>query len=217
MTRRLHRAAVPAIVLTSALLLSGCSTPPWDQPQFRKTSPSASAASSTPASASAAPSHTPEVIPTITKIHNDLEEGSASHVLKAGDLTVKVTYWSTLAMNEWTPSADKPLSVSLSAVPAAGSKNGVYLTEATLNVSVAGAKGAGLPAPRSETDHASVSPGYEVVSPYSYGQTFIVSAVASTAASLTFTFTYSLIEETTPTSDIYAKQTAVDTLTVALQ
>ena len=67
-----------------------------------------------------------------------------------------------------------------------------------------------------QTDTSAVSPGYLVLSPYSYSQTFNVGAVPADTAAVQLQFTYDFLVQTTPTSKEYAKQTASDTLTVAI-
>jgi hypothetical protein len=47
-------------------------------------------------------------------------------------------------------------------------------------------------------------------------QTFNVGEVPAEATSVTLQFTYEYLVQTTPTSNEYAKQTATDTLTVAI-
>ncbi|MFX5602990.1 hypothetical protein ABTD90_20800, partial [Acinetobacter baumannii] len=55
-----------------------------------------------------------------------------------------------------------------------------------------------------------------VLSPYSYSQTFNVGEVPAEATFVTLQFTYEFLLQTTPTSSEFAKQTASDTLTVAI-
>lgn len=61
-----------------------------------------------------------------------------------------------------------------------------------------------------------MSPGYLVLDPYSYSQTFNVGPVPPEATFVTLQFSYDFLVQTTPTSSEYAKQTATDTITVAL-
>jgi len=154
-------------------------------------------------------------VATITPIVNELATGSARHSLAAGDIAMTVDYWSTLSMDRWTPDAAKPISFSL--VTSLGHDEGqaVYLSRVTLNTAVFGPLGA-LPAPHPSGDQATVSPGYLVKSPYSYSQSFVLPAIDPTATSVTLTFTYELLLQTTPTSGEYAKQTATDTVTIAI-
>ncbi len=184
-----------ALALGVAAALTGCGPAPWDP------------------NPTAEPSGTSTAVP--TPMPNDLSTGSTQRELVAGAVAATVDYWSTLSMDRWTPGAIKPVSLNMTTTvtPADGQK--VYLQRATMIA---------LPSTASETlapldpqiDAATVSPGYLVLSPYSYSQTFNVGPVPEEATSVTLQFTYDFLVQTTPTSSEYAKQTATDTLTVAL-
>lgn len=184
-----------ALALGVAAALTGCGPAPWDP------------------NPTAEPSGTSTAVP--TPVPNDLSTGSTQRELVAGAVAATVDYWSTLSMDRWAPGAIKPVSLNMTTTvtPADGQK--VYLQRATMIA---------LPSTASETlapldpqiDAATVSPGYLVLSPYSYSQTFNVGPVPEEATSVTLQFTYDFLVQTTPTSSEYAKQTATDTLTVAL-
>jgi hypothetical protein len=200
---RLARFAAAVVIGATAVVgLAGCGTAPWDQTQFNTNA----------ASPSVVPSTTPA---TITPIVNELATGSTQHQLQAGDISLTVNYWSTLNMGEWTPAANKPISFSM--VGTLGSDQGqqIYLSRVTLTPSVDGPDGA-LSAPQALTDQAPIAPGYLIKNPYSYSQTFIIPAVDPAATSMTLSFTYEILLQSTPTSSEYAKQTAYDQLTIAL-
>ena len=55
-----------------------------------------------------------------------------------------------------------------------------------------------------------------MLAPYSYSQTFNVGEVPADATFVTLQFTFEFLVQTTPTSNEFAKQTASDTLTVAI-
>jgi hypothetical protein len=194
-TPTLRRAAA-AVSLVSALALSGCGAAPWAQPDASPT-------------ASSTITEAPQPVP------NDLSTGSTRRALTAGPLSISVDYWSTLSMDKWTPGVLKPVSLSLvsSITPNDGQK--VYLQRASMTAT---------PASRTETfeplaaqiDSATTSPGYLVLDPYSYSQTFTVGPTPEGATHVTLEFTYEFLVQTTPTSTDYAKQTATDTVTVAL-
>ncbi|MFB2599485.1 hypothetical protein ACEXQE_16960 [Herbiconiux sp. P17] len=192
-------------VLTAALVtgLSGCGTAPWDQPGFNT-------ASATPTKSS-----TPTPTATITPIVNELATGSTQHELKAGDISLTVTYYSTLSMDQWTAEANKPLSFSMSGKLGTDQGQKIYLSRVSLTPAVNGPKGS-LPAPAPLTDQASVAPGYLVKDPYSYSQTFVLPALDPAATSVTLSFTYEILLQSAPDSTDYAKQTATDHLTVAI-
>ncbi|GEB95751.1 hypothetical protein PFZ49_00850 [Microbacterium lacticum] len=183
-------------VLTTALTLSGCGAAPWAQ---GTDGPSPSASSTA----------VPEPVP------NDLSTGSTQRTLTAGAVTATVDYWSELSMDKWTPGALKPLKLSLvtTITPSDGQK--VYLQRATM-VAVPGNAAGALAALDPQIDQATIPPGYLVLSPYSYSQQFTVGAVPDEATFVTLELTYDFLVQTTPTSTEYAKQTATDTLTVAI-
>lgn len=192
--RRVSRILAAATVI-SALALSGCAgVLPWDQP-------------------SGSPSPSTTTVP--APVPNDLSAGSTARSLAAGAVSVSINYWSTLNMADWTPGALKPVSISLitSVTPNDGQK--VYLQRASM-VAVPGTLDTTFDPLSPQTDQSTVAPGYLVLDPYSYSQTFNVGPVPAEATLVTLQFTYDFLVQTTPTSSEFAKQSASDTLTVAI-
>lgn len=181
-----------------ATLLTACGPAPWAGDSGEPT-PSSSTTST----------------PVATPVPNDLSGGSTERELTAGAVTATINYWSTLRMDRWTASAVKPISLSMvtHVTPDDGQK--VYLQRATMT---------GVPANSTETfapldaqvDQSTVSPGYLVLAPYSYSNSFNVGEVPADATYVTIQFVFDFLVQTTPTSTEYAKQTATDTLTVAI-
>jgi hypothetical protein len=203
----LIRRPLAAIAAGAALLLaSGCGTPPWET----------AAASASPV-ATATPSETvlPTPTPTRAKVKNDLSRGVAKHTLDAGAIELKTVYYSTMPMAQWTPQASKPLTLSLTASFPGGYKQDIYLAEVDVRIDVAGPEGPLTP-PAPIVDAATVSPGYLVKKPNSYGNVFTVPALTEGAQSVTLTFTYQLLAPSKPGSKVYTKQVATDTVTVAI-
>lgn len=196
------RIAGVALALAGALTLSACGTAPWDQSRFNTETPTPTSTRST-------------AVPTITPIINDLASGSAHHVLQAGDIAITVDYYSTLSMDQWTAAANKPLTISLTGQLGNEQGQTLYLNRVTLTPSVEGPEGA-LPAPAPSVDQSNSGQGYYVKSPYTYQQTFILPALDPKATSITIDFTYEFLLQTAPASNDYAKQTATDTLTIAI-
>jgi hypothetical protein len=205
MIRKSWKKAVACAALGTALAvtLSGCGTAPWAV---------GTTSAATPTKTSTA---TPTPKPTIESIINELATGSAQHQLVAGDAAITANYWSTLSMDQWTAEANKPISFSLVAALGTDQGQGVFLSRVSLVVAVSGPTGS-LDAPAALTDQSSVAPGYDIKSPYSYSQTFILPAIDPSATSITLSFTYELLIQTTPTSATYAKQTATDQITIAI-
>jgi hypothetical protein len=197
MSRPARTIALAAAAAAIVLGLAACGTPPWQQ-------------------AGAGGDSTPTPTPSrIVPVHNDLQTGSTKRTLQAGDIKLDVNYYSTLDIGQWYADADKPLSFSATASLGSDQGQAVYLSKVTISTTVQGPKGS-LAAPGQISDQASVSPGYFVKTPYSYGETFVIPPVDKDATSVTFSIVYELLLQTTPTSDAYSKQTASDTLTVAL-
>ncbi|MCU1445731.1 hypothetical protein [Cryobacterium sp.] len=179
--------------------LSACGTAPW-----AGLSTDAATAGGTP---------TPKA--TIAAITNDLATGSAQHTITAGDAGLTVDYSSALNMGEWTAGANKPISFTVSAALGTDDGQAVYLSKVSVIPGVTGPDGA-LEAPAPLIDESGLANGYFMKAPYSYGQTFVLPAVDSNATSITLSFTYELLIQTTPTSSTFAKQTASDQLTIAI-
>lgn len=188
-------AASIAVVLS----LAACGTPPWE-----------ANATGTPTPTATVP--TPQ--PTVDTVVNELATGSTERVLTAGNITLTVDYWSTLSMDQWTADANKPLSFSAVAV-LEGGDNRIYLSKVSVVTAVRG-DGVQLTSPDPLADNSNVAPGYFISSPYSYSQSFVLPPIDAAAESVQLTITYELLLQTTPTSTEYAKQTATDTLTIAI-
>ncbi|WP_431796598.1 hypothetical protein [Microbacterium enclense] len=197
---RFSRTALGVIGAGAMLLaLAGCGAPPWAQ-----------------GGGSTAPAPVPSasVVPVPAPIPNDLSSGSTEKSVTAGAIAATVNYWSTLPMDRWSPTALKPVSISMvtTVTPDDGQK--VYLQRATMTAVPGNATQSFSPlAP--QTDQAN-PPGYLVLSPYSYSQTFNVGEVPAEATFVTLQFTYEFLLQTTPTSSEFAKQTASETITVAI-
>jgi hypothetical protein len=191
------RFAALSVAAGLVLTLSACGQAPW------------SALSTDGATA------TPTAKATIAAITNDLATGSAQHVVTAGDVNLTVDYSSTLNMGEWTAGANKPISFTVSGALGTDDGQAVYLSKVSVIPGVSGPSGA-LDAPAPLIDESDQPNGYFMKAPYSYGQTFVLPAIDPAATSITLSFTYELLLQTTPTSSTYAKQTASDQLVIAI-
>lgn len=203
----LTKAAASALVLTATLLLAGCGTAPWNEPQFTK-------------GHSASPTTTPRAAATASAVPhagapNDLAEGSLHRTLQAGDVRLTVTYWSTLPTTSWRADVDKPISLSLSGASTTDPALPLYLSQAALHVTV-DRRGGTTRQLAEQVDRATTSPGDAIRSPASYGQSFIIPAVDADATGLTLIFTYDVLEQTAPTSTTFSRQTGIDTLSIPI-
>ena len=197
-----------AVAASAALLLTaaGCSTPPWEE---------AAAGASPAAVPTPVATVQPTLAPTRAKTKNDLSRGVAKHRLDAGAIELKTVYYSNMPMAQWTPEANKPLTLSLTADFPEGYKQDIYLAEVDVRMDVAGPDGP-LASPAPVVDQATVAPGYLIKKPNSYGNVFTVPALPADAQSVSLTFTYQLLAPSKPKSKTYSKQVTTDTVTVAI-
>ena len=200
MRMRTMRLAAATAIVSAVVVLSGCGPSPW---ALQSPTPSA------PAPSSSAP------VVVAPPVENDLSSGSTQRDLTAGAVKAAVNYWSELRMDRWTPNAVKPVSLSLVTTITPNDGQKVYLQKATMLAVPANATET-FPALDPQTDEATVKNGYLVLKPYSYSQTFNVGQVPESATYVTLQFTFDFLVQTKPKSDEYAKQTATDTVTVAI-
>ena len=199
---RRGRAALGVIGAGAMLLaLVGCGAPPWAQ----------GGGQATPSSS---PTASASTVPVPAPVPNDLSSGSTEKKVTAGAIAATVKYWSTLSMDRWTATALKPVSISMDTTVTPNDGQQVYLQRATMTAVPGNATQSF--APLTPQVDQSNPPGYVVLSPYSYSQTFNVGEVPAEATFVTLQFTYEFLLQTTPTSSDFAKQTASDTLTVAI-
>ena len=191
--------------LVAGVMLTGCGAPPWqvDDPEPNPTATVSASPTATP---------TPSASP---KIKNDLAKGSAKSELTAGGVQLKINYWSTLNIGEWTPAATKPLSLSMNGRFADGATQDIFLNNVTVTIDVHGREGQ-LTAPEDLTDVASVSPGYLITAPNAYVKVFNLPGLDPQATYITLNLTYELLVQRAPKSKTYLKQSAGDTLVIAL-
>ncbi|MBB2975467.1 hypothetical protein FHX49_001033 [Microbacterium endophyticum] len=189
-----------AVILASGMLvvgLSACGPAPWNQAS----------------TASPSPTSTATVVP--APVENDLSSGSTEREVTAGAVSAKINYWSTLSMDQWTATALKPISLSMSTTVTPNDGQKVYLQRAVM-VAVPANATETFAALEPQTDKSSVNPGYLVLDPYSYSQTFNMGEVPAGATFVTVQFTYDFLVQAAPDSTEFAKQTATDSLTIAI-
>jgi hypothetical protein len=189
-----------AVALGTASLVGCSSAPPWLNGE------TAPPVTSAPVETTVAP----------VPIQSDLAAGSTTRTVPVGAATLTIDYWSTLTMDKWTANATKPLSFSIKGTVTPNDGQKLYLSRVTLEAVVRDAQGGVLPGFATIVDQGTVAPGYLILDPYSYSQTFTLPPLDPAAASLDITMRYELLQQSTPTSGDYAKQTANDLLTIAI-
>lgn len=204
------------LVLVLGLTLAGCGTPPWKTAAKPATSTAGRTASASPsAGRTTVTPATPATSKAAAAVQNDLATGSAKRSIDAGGVRLKINYWSTLQMSDWTAGAAKPLNLSASGKFIDGSEQDIFLSKVSVNVAVAGPKGL-LQGPQPLVDQSTVSPGYLITSPSSYGQVFTVPGLATGATAVTLTITYELLVQSAPKAKTYSKQTGSNDLVIPI-
>ena len=66
------------------------------------------------------------------------------------------------------------------------------------------------------TDTSRQTPGYLAMDPYAYSTSFVVPQVAAGVRSVQLLISYDVLQQSAPGAGDYSKQTATDTLTVAI-
>jgi hypothetical protein len=189
-------------------MLAACGTAPWREADASK---SAEAATVSP---SASPTASPSTA--APKLPNDLAKGSLKRRLSAGGVTLSVNYYSTLSMARWTAAATKPLTLAVAGEFGDGSLQDIFLTAVTVTIDVHGLDGGALTSPEPLKDQAAVTPGYLITDPSSYSQVFTLPALPVGARSLTLNLIYDVLTPSAPKSKTYLKQSASDSLVIAL-
>ena len=149
-------------------------------------------------------------------MQNDLSKGSLKRTLTAGAAELKVTYWSTLDLQQWSPGVPKPLNVVASATLDGGAKGqNVYLSAVKVATTAYGADGTPQVLDPVE-DTADVKPGYLITSPSSFQQVFSLPAAADGSTAVQITVTYELLIQSAPDSKTYLRQATSDSFQVPL-
>jgi hypothetical protein len=198
---RAHRIGGATAAVVALALLSGCGPAPWNTGGGgNESSPSPTATKRTPAP---------------TPVSNDLSSGSTERTVTAGAVTATINYWSTLSMDRWTASALKPINLSMTTTVTPDDGKKVFLQRATM-IAVPGNATTSFEPLAPQVDPAPSAPGYAVLSPQSYSQLFNVGDLPAEATFVTLQFAYEFQMQTAPGSGEYAKQTASDTIVVAV-
>ena len=201
--RRRYRTA--AIGLTAAALtaLTGCSLPDVSMSPG-VTTPATSASSSSPATRTQQPAavrvqEKPERPP------GDLDTGTVTHVLPAGERTVVVDYWTDEAATEWTAADLKTVQLSAHIEGATGEQT-VLVTRFVVTADD-GATRTTVVEDRGE---------FALMPPFSYGTVLSLQPSGDDAELLTLYVQLELLVETEPGSGRYFRQTVLDSLVLPL-
>lgn len=208
--RHLRRGLLVGAALLSAGVLSACQLPDVSM------SPSVATASTTPARASSQPQATSarEAAATVTpapttpqRPAGELDAGSVTHVLAAGNLQLVVDWWTTEQAATWTAADEK--TIQLSAHLEGGDTDGDVEVLVTRFSAV-------LDDGTTRTSITDDSGEFAIQPPFTYGTALSLPATPADATSVTVDVQFDLLVETEPDSQRYFRQTVLDSLVLPL-
>ncbi|MEI4273280.1 hypothetical protein TEK04_16275 [Klenkia sp. LSe6-5] len=211
--RTRHRRLRPALLRTAAVALcvgalSACELPDVSM------SPALSAptATATPARTTSAPATTAgaeELAAVVAapatpdRPAGELDAGSVTHVLPAGDRQLVVDWWTTETATAWT--ATDPKTVQLSAHLEGGDPDAGIEVLVTRFSAV-------LDDGTTRADVVDDSGEFALQPPFTYGTVLSLPPSGATATSVTLAVQFDLLVETEPGSQRYFRQTVLDSL-----
>ena len=160
-----------------------------------------------PEATSAAPRTTQPVTAVQTPVRppGELDPGTATHVLAAGDRTVVLDYWTDEAATEWTSRDTKAIQVSAH-LEDDESEQMVLVTRFVATADDG----------TSRTVVVEDRGEFALTPPFSYGSVLSVQPSADDVEEVTLYVQLELLVETEPDSERYFRQTVLDTLVLPL-
>jgi hypothetical protein len=187
--------------------LTGCTLPDVGMSPGLTEEAATQAATTPPAESTAAARTSSALVaeepaaPAVTRPAGDLDTGSITHSVLAGDRTVVVDYWTSEDALHWTADGDK--TVQLSAHIEGGSS--AQEVEVTRFVAT-GDDGT------TRTTLAEDRGEFVLTPPYSYTSALSVTPSGASATELTVHVQFDLLVETEPGSDQWFRQTVLDSI-----
>ncbi|MCO7220262.1 hypothetical protein [Klenkia sp. PcliD-1-E] len=210
--RTLRRGVLVAAMLASAGVLSACQLPDVSMSPSVATSPATSPATSAgpeePSSAAAVREAAAPVTPTTpARPAGDLDAGSVTHVLAAGNLQLVVDWWTAEQATTWTPADEK--TIQLSAHLEGGDTDGETEVLVTRFSAV-------LDDGTTRTSLSDDSGEFAIQPPFTYGTALSLPASPAGTSTVTVDVQFDLLVETEPGSQRYFRQTVLDSLVLPL-
>lgn len=218
--RRLGPVAARAgVLLVGAAVLSACQFPDVSMSPSVAQSSTTTARTSSPVPTSSAPTEeaavaaataTPTPTPTVpapVRASGELDAGSATHVVAAGERQLVVDWWTAEQAAAWTAATTKTLQ--LSAHLEGGDPDEDLLVLVTRFTAV-------LDDGTTRTQVDEDSGEFVLQAPYTYGTVLTLPASPAGATALTVSVQFDLLVETEPGSERYFRQTVLDSLVLPL-
>lgn len=198
---RRSRTAVAGLGALTLLTLTGCDLPDVTM------SPSVSteAASSTPAKRTAAATTAPAAATSPSRPSGDLDSGSLTRKLKAGSRSVVVDYWTDEDAADWTAGDAKTIQLAAH-VEGGGTQHAIKVTRFVATVDDG----------KSRSEAAKDRGEFALTPPYSYTTALTLLPSPSATTELVLYVQFDLLVETEPGSEVFFRQTVLDTLRLPL-
>jgi hypothetical protein len=168
-------------------------------------SPGVAASTTTPATSSRASAGTQEAAATATRAPGDLDTGSITHSVAAGDSTVVLDYWTTDDATAWTAADVKAIQLSAHIEGGTGAATKVTRFVATVDDGT------------SRTQISEDRGEFVITPPFSYATALSLAPSAKSATSLTVYVQFDLLVETAHGAGTWFRQTVLDTLHLPLE
>jgi hypothetical protein len=191
--RPLTARALPVLSLAAVLTVSGCSLPGLPGPTGAPIPAVEQAAAVVPAPGREE-TKPPRVVP------NDLADGSASHSLTAAENHLVVDYWTTENAALWTPASSPIIRLSARVAGSTGDKT-IKITRFNARVDAVNAV------------LANDTGDFAIGAPHSYSSAVAVPGNPD-ADSTRIVFTFDLLTETGPGTNVFTRQTVMDSLII---
>ena len=213
-TRRTARSRTVLVgaVLVGTAALSACQLPDVSMsPSLADRSTSAAETTSPSSTAEPAPTAAVEAVQvaeptTAPRTVGELDPGSATHVVAAGERQLVLDWWTTGSPTTWTAADEKPLQLSAHLEGGADGDLEVLVTRFS----------AVLDDGTARTSLADDQGEFALQAPYTYGTALSLPASAEGTTSVTVAVQFDLLVETEPGSQRYFRQTVLDSLVLPL-
>lgn len=207
--RNLRRGLLVGAALVSAGVLSACQLPDVSMsPSVATSASSAARTSAEPEATTAREAAATVAAPTTPpRPAGELDAGSVTHVLAAGNLQLVVDWWTTEQAATWTAADEK--TVQLSAHLEGGDPDGDVEVLVTRFSAV-------LDDGATRTSITDDSGEFAIQPPFTYGTALSLPASPTGTAAVTVDVQFDLLVETEPDSQRYFRQTVLDSLVLPL-
>lgn len=186
------------------MVLAGCTLPDVSMSPSVTHAAGRSTAEATRSSATPSVAARPAAA-TVTRKSGDLDSGTTTHSLPAGDRTVVITYWTTQDAKTWGPASVKPIQISAH-VEGGNLKQEIQVTRFLATADDG----------HNRTTASEDSGQFVITPPFSYSTALSLPASSASATSLTLYVELDMLVETGAKTGEFFRQTVLDSLSLPL-